>query len=131
MPGRQDTPLRLIDATDGSARALAHNVLAQAGVTTSYNSTQFLLRIETGRLALTAGTLFVIDEGSTMPMEWSPDYGQHPPCDPGAPPASNPTTSDVPACGVISQSGRGSVNQVMPTGVAPGGGGDPLVDRQR
>ena len=44
-------------------------MLAQAGVTTSYNSTQFLLRIETGRLALTAGTLFVIDEGSTMPME--------------------------------------------------------------
>jgi hypothetical protein len=47
----------------------ARNVLAQAGVTTSYNSTQFLLRIETGRLTLTARTLFVIDEGSTMPMD--------------------------------------------------------------
>src|SRR5262249_28421877 len=47
----------------------ARNVLAQARVTTSYNSAQFLLRVETGRLALTAGTLFVIDEGSTMPMD--------------------------------------------------------------
>lgn len=47
----------------------ARNVLAQAGVTVSYNSTQFLLRIESGRLALTAGTLFVVDEGSTMPMD--------------------------------------------------------------
>ena len=44
-------------------------MLAQAGVTTSYNSAQFLLRIETGRLTLTAGTLLVIDEGSTMPMD--------------------------------------------------------------
>jgi hypothetical protein len=47
----------------------ARNVLAQAGVTVSYNSTQFLLRIASGRLTLTARMLFVIDEGSTMPMD--------------------------------------------------------------
>jgi len=46
----------------------ARNVLVQAGITTSYNSTKFLHGIKNGRLAVTPGTLFIIDEGSMMPM---------------------------------------------------------------
>jgi len=75
--GKTHTAAAGARAWEGSGRKVigltcsqaARNVLAQAGVTTSYNSTQFLLRIESGRLTLTAGTLFVIDEGSTMPVD--------------------------------------------------------------
>ena len=47
----------------------ARNVLARAGIKSSYNSSQFLLQLAAGDLKIPRGSLIIIDEGSMMRNE--------------------------------------------------------------
>jgi AAA domain/TrwC relaxase len=44
----------------------ARNVLARAGITSSYNSARFTARLANGKLVIPRGSLIIVDEGSMM-----------------------------------------------------------------
>jgi len=57
----------------------ARNVLVQAGIRDSWNAERFRYRVRKGRIKVQPGTLFVIDEGSMMPMRhlaWLTDLAE-------------------------------------------------------